>query len=228
VGSEAARSGSARRRRRPAADRLPRRVTDRVEDAAAWVLIAAALLLAVLAGCVGAAVHADGLQRSATETAQRRQVAAEVLAEAPPDLLAEVRTGITPGTLPEAVPPAGRYRTALARWTAPDGRPVTGRIPVAAATPAGRAGMAGRLPTVVPGRQLLIWVDAAGGPTRPPSTPTQAVQAGVVAAVTLLLLGLIALGAAWLGVRALVTRSNDRRWERDWARVGPRWSGRVH
>jgi hypothetical protein len=44
----------------------------------------------------------------------------------------------------------------------------------------------------------------------------------------MVLLGLIVLSGGWIGVRALVARSNDRRWERDWARVGPLWSGRVH
>ncbi len=37
-----------------------------------------------------------------------------------------------------------------------------------------------------------------------------------------------ALGGAWPGARALGARSNDRHWERDRGRVGPRWSGRVH
>jgi hypothetical protein len=40
------------------------------------------------------------------------------------------------------------------------------------------------------------------------------------------LAGWAALGLAWLGLRALTSRRNARAWERDWARVEPRWSGR--
>src|SRR5690348_10509063 len=187
---------------------MPRRVSDRVEDLAAWLFIAAALLLLVVAAGVGGSVHRDGLARAATDAVQRKQVLAEVVAD---DRL---------GT--------GRFRTVAARWAGPDGVPITGRIALGPPAPAGRAGALVRPATAEPGRRVPIWVDDRGRPGAPPATVAQAAQAGAVAAVTLVLLGLAGLSGAWLGVRAVVARSNDRHWEREWARVGPRWSRRVH
>ncbi|MCO1653464.1 hypothetical protein KDL28_00185 [Pseudonocardia sp. S2-4] len=187
---------------------MPRRLSDRVEDFAAWLFIVTALLLVVVAAGVGGSVHRDGLARSAADSAQRKQVPAEVLAD------------------DRAV--TARFRTVSARWAGPDGVPITGRIALERAAPAGRAGAPARAASTAPGRQVMIWVDDRGHPGPPPATAAQAVQAGVVAAVTLVLLGLVALGGGWLGVRAVVARSNGRHWEREWARVGPRWSGRVH
>jgi hypothetical protein len=187
---------------------MPRRATDRVEDLAAWAFTAMALLLVVVAAGVGGGVHRDGLARAATEAVQRHRVPAEVLAEDRP-------TG-------------NRLRSVPARWAGPDGVPITGRIMLDPALPAGRGGAPPRPALEAAGRQVSIWVDGTGRPARPPATPAQAAQAGVVAAVVMVLLGLIVLSGGWMGVRALVARSNDRRWEREWARVGPRWSRRVH
>lgn len=110
---------------------------------------------------------------------------------------------------------AGRYPVGTARWTDPDGIPRIGRVPMTATRPAAEG-------------TTRIWVDAAGAPSRPPTTPALAVQAAAVTAVTVCLVGLALLAAAWAGVRALVDRCNAARWEREWARVGPRWSRRVH
>jgi hypothetical protein len=183
------------RRRRRAADRLPRRPTDRVEDLVAWILVAAGLLMLVLAGSVAAAVHRDGNARAATEAVQRHEVLAELVAR--------------PG------PMAGRYHVGTVRWTAADGTVRTGRVPVTAVRP-GTDGT------------VRIWVDARDALSRPPTTPGQAAQAAAVTFVAVALAGLALLVAAWAGVRVLVDRRNAARWEREWARVGPRWSRRVH
>jgi hypothetical protein len=191
---------------------MPRRATDRVEDVAAWAFTAMALLLVVVAAGVGGDVHRDGVARAATESQQRHRVPAEVLAE----------------ERSEEHPTGNRFRSVPARWAGPDGVPVTGRVTLDPALPVGRTGVPPRAASAAPGQQVTIWVDGSGQPTRPPATAEQASQAGVVAAVVMVLLGLIVLSGGWIGVRALVARSNDRRWERDWARVGPLWSGRVH
>lgn len=109
----------------------------------------------------------------------------------------------------------GRYESRIARWTGPDEQPRIGRVPV--------PGVWGR-----PGDRVQVWVDDTGAPARPPATSAEAVQAAVVTAVAVLMAGLVLLGAAWLGLRALTARCNDARWEREWARVGPLWSRRVH
>ncbi|OLT16117.1 hypothetical protein BJF78_15365 [Pseudonocardia sp. CNS-139] len=60
----------------------------------------------------------------------------------------------------------------------------------------------------------------------PPVTGVEAAGAGV-------LTGLLALGAGAVAValgrdlaRRAIDRANARRWEREWAAVEPRWSGR--
>jgi hypothetical protein len=184
-----------RGRIRPAADRMPRRATDRIEDLVAWLLVAAALLMILLAITVATAVHRNGVQRAALEMAHRHQISAELIAR------------------PAAV--TGRYQVGTARWTTPDGAPRIGRVPITAIRPDTNG-------------TVRIWVDDDGAPSRPPSTPAGALQAAIAAAVAMALVGLGTLAAAWAGVRVLVDRANAARWEREWARVGPRWSRRVH
>jgi hypothetical protein len=108
----------------------------------------------------------------------------------------------------------GRYESRIARWTGPDEQQRIGRVPV--------PGVWGR-----PGDRVDVWIDATGAPTRPPATASEAVQAAGVTAGAVLTAGLVLLSAAWLGLRAVTTRCNDARWEREWARVGPLWSRRV-
>jgi hypothetical protein len=180
---------------RRAADRMPRRPTDRFEDLAAWVLVAVALLVLLLAGTVAQAVHQDALARSVTEAGHRHQVDARLVAR----------------------PIAGtsRYQLGTAAWTAPNGTAHTGRVPISVARPDADG-------------SLKVWVDDAGVLSHPPATAAQAVQAAVVTAIGVALAGIALVAAAWAGVGALVDRWNSARWEREWARVGPRWSRRVH
>lgn len=195
----AARRG--RRIRRRATGRMPRRATDRVEDVVAWLLVAAGMLLVVLIGTVASAVYQDGLGRVTAEHATRHQVPAELVATAAP-------ANRTLGR-------AGRVESRTARWLGPRGQLRTGQVPV----PPGAARDAD-------GR-VLIWVDDAGRATRPPATAAQTMQAALLVAIAIAAAGAVALGGIWLGVRAVVDRCNDARWERDWARVGPRWSRQV-
>jgi len=62
--------------------RLPRRVTDRVEDAAAWVLTAAALFVLLGAVLGGVGVYGGAVDRARTAAHERTLVAA-VLVDAP-------------------------------------------------------------------------------------------------------------------------------------------------
>ncbi|MGW2602398.1 Rv1733c family protein [Streptomyces klenkii] len=104
-------------------------------------------------------------------------------------------------------------RTAPVRWT--DGQGVS-RMDFAD-VPSGTAR----------GERVRIWVDAAGGPTRPPLERGAAVEAGwFTGAVTAALLVLV-----FLGVRAAVTVACDRRryahWAAQWEIVEPQWSRRL-
>ncbi|MGD9527137.1 Rv1733c family protein [Pseudonocardia sp.] len=98
---------------------FPRRLPDRIEDAAAWLLATLALLATLGAALVGQAVYAAAAGEQART--DRVQVTATVLEDAPPVL--------TPG-------PAAPAMSVRAAWTAPDG-PHTGQIVVAGQLPAG-------------------------------------------------------------------------------------------
>ena len=105
------------------------------------------------------------------------------------------------------------YYQVLARWTTPDGRARTGRIPVSADMAAGRT--------------VRLWVDAAGSPAGPALTHRQVLADETVAAVVATVaLGIALLCLAWAGRRVL-----DRRrladWEATWAAVGPEWTRRY-
>ena len=75
--------------------RLPRRVTDRVEDAVAWVLTAAALFVLLGAVLGGVGVYGDAVDRAHTAAHERTPVAA-VLMDAPVP-------NVAPGSLTIAV-----------------------------------------------------------------------------------------------------------------------------
>ena len=98
-----------------------------------------------------------------------------------------------------------------ARWSV-DGRRETGKVPVAAKSPAGST--------------QTVWLNRAGAVQVPPAPASQvAALADAATAV-----GLTALAALLAGVTWLTHRTLDRRrlalWERAWMSVGPRWSHR--
>jgi hypothetical protein len=97
-----------------------------------------------------------------------------------------------------------------ATWTGPDGQPRTGVVAAVG---------------VRAGDQVQIWVDPYGARVSPPPTQVDAVGAGVTSGLAVLLAGGIVLAAVWLLVRRATDAANVRRWEREWAMVGPRWSG---
>jgi hypothetical protein len=102
------------RRRRPAR-RSGRRATDRLEDAAAWLLMALALITVLGAFAAGETGYAEAMSRVRAETAARTVVRAALVEQA---------TEFGP-------------QQVAARWTGPDGVAVTGRVPVRDRRPAG-------------------------------------------------------------------------------------------
>jgi hypothetical protein len=98
-------------------------------------------------------------------------------------------------------------------WTAPSGRPRTGRIPVSVAVAAGQT--------------VRLWVDAAGTPTGPPtSRGLVELDETAAAAVALLAVGIVLLCLV-CGGRLVLDRRRLANWEAAWADVGPQWTKRF-
>lgn len=177
----------------------PRR-TDRVEDAAAAFLMVAAIVAALAIALFSFSVYHDGVDQAERESAERSAVVAVAAADAP------VGAPSTRGgaSLPVTVP---------AVWTTADGRTHSGDVRVTGRPKAGA--------------EIPLWVDRTGTPVPAPMTRGTAVGLALAdAAVLLLLLGLVVHQAA-RAVRALMILANARSWEREWAAVEPRWSGRA-
>lgn len=187
-----------RRHPRKKVERLPRRGADRLEDGLAWLLMLAALLTAGLAVVTGVGVTGNAAARAEREAADRTSVSATVLQDAP---------GLagSPDTTASA-----RVRADVS-WTVADG---TARTARALVPPASRAG-----------EIVTIWLDRAGNPVDQPNTAANAPLAGIAAGFVVLLGGALLLALSWLGVRYWTNTLKDRGWEREWARVGPEWTG---
>lgn len=102
------------------------------------------------------------------------------------------------------------FPEAPARWTAPDGKAVTGDVPVTSDAAAGTT--------------VRVWVTRDGRLTAPPVQDSQVSGEAGFAAV----LGVVALAVALTLVGALVRRALDKRrmafWESAWLATGPRWT----
>lgn len=176
---------------------LRARGTDRVEDFVAWVLTTGAAATVLLAFAVGQLGYEATLARSSAESAARLPARAELLEDGGGTLLAD----------------GSRPRTALARWTAPDGRETEGRVIVTARHAIG---------DTVP-----VWLDRTGRIVAAPITAASASVVGWTWGVAVALASWAALALLWTGLRAWTARRNASAWAREWALVEPMWSGRV-
>jgi hypothetical protein len=194
------RSRARRLARRLGLDRNPlRRRTDKIATCLAAQLLAVFLIGAPLLAIT--AFSWEGRAGTAEQRAERswREVPAVLLrAATAPDAFASGAFG---------------YTWVPARWTAPDGRPRDGEIPVSAGLAAG-----GTVP---------LWVDPHGTPTDAPlshrAVVTRAATAAVVAPIGLLIV-LLCVGLAG---RWLLNRRRLSNWELAWAVVGPQWTRRF-
>ncbi len=187
------------RGRRP--DRNPlRRASDRVETAVLAALVVAFLAVAPFIALASSGWElARGHQTQVTEQASWRQVPARVL---------KVLSGIQGGG-----GYGGLTSQAQARWTAPDGKVLTGEIPVPVGTTAGTT--------------VRLWTTDDGQPTDPPLQDSQVSDAAYfVGAVSVLTLGAL---LAIIGL--LISWELDRRrmaaWDAEWRSTGPRWTTRT-
>jgi len=183
------------RGRRP--DRNPlRRASDRAETAVLALLVIAFLAAApFVAQASGAYAYSKAHHAQLSEEASWHQVPARVL---------KVESSGGGGY---AVPEA------QARWTAPDGKVITGEIPVLLTTAAG---------TTVP-----VWVTSDGQLTDQPLQDAQVSDSRYFAGT----FGVITL-ATVLAITGFLARRtlNKRRmaaWDAEWRATGPRWTTRA-
>lgn len=196
-------TGAGRRRaRHPVArrDALPRRVTDRVEDLAAWAFTAIGLFAAVGAVVVGVAAHDAADQPGRIDDAT--PVRAVLLADVP-----------SPPTAAQRIPPpAARVPVS---WTSADGVEQVGELALRTRLHAGA--------------RLTVWADRDGRLTisPPPEHQGGAVAFGVGATLAAASGAWAVLTLLWSGLGRVVAARNDAAWAREWARVEPLWSRRV-
>jgi hypothetical protein len=179
---------------RPTTAGLPRRVTDRVEDAVAWALLACALFVVAVGVVTGIAVYAASVQRASVEAAERTPTTAVLVQDVP--------------TVPVANPATGRM-PAAATWRNPGGVVHTGVV---------QAGVG-----LVAGAEVPVWVDRSGAVVPAPASALDAEAAGFGAGVVVVLTGGAFLAWLWWVVRRAAAARNAATWEREWARVGPAW-----
>jgi hypothetical protein len=74
---------------------------------------------------------------------------------------------------------------------------------------------------------MPMWVDRSGELTGAPTSAIDAVRHAAAGAVGVLAVGAAVLICAGAAFRGEVQRITMARWEREWARVEPRWSGRT-
>ena len=193
--------GERHRQSRP--ERLQRRSIDTIEDLVTWMLIALALLTAVLAATVAARRYGEWMHRAEIETRERTQVQA-VLLEPAPQLFAVDSQGRAVRLLPAPVP---------VRYTAPDGTEQLAQAHVMGPRPAG---------VTVP-----MWLDRSGELTGAPTSGIDAVRHAAAGGLGVLAIGAAVLVCSGAAFRSELQRITMARWEREWARVEPRWSGRT-
>jgi len=180
-------------------DRNPlRRASDRAETLLLIALLVAFLVGAPLAAlAAGAWAHTLAQRAESAQAASRSQVTARVLA--------------APGA--STIGTWGMGSVTKARWTAPDGKVVTGELPVGVGTRAGTL--------------VRVWTTADGQLTAHPMADSQVGQltelgaaAGAAAAAT-------ALAVAGVLARWSLDKRRMAAWDEDWQATGPRWTTRA-
>ena len=175
-----------------------RRAGDRVQVASRLLCALIVLLAVPVALTVATAAGTSARQRADDEAATRTEVPAVLLADA------------VAATGAEAA--AGSVRTP-ATWHSPDGSRREGLVPTAAGSGVGKT--------------ITIWVDRDGNRARPPLDTAGVVSAAIsTGMMTFLVLAALAVSGHLLVCRAL-ERHRARQWDRAWAAVEPRWSGRC-
>lgn len=174
-----------------------RRRADVIE---AWTLLLTVVVMAVGGAALGVTTALLVEQPLMAQHENRHQTRAELVEDVPK----------RPKELGE--PGIDRVRAAV-RWTDPSGTARTGQTRVDEGRKAGD--------------EVTIWTDGRGELTTAPLSPEQAAtRAAVLGAMTATGFCCLSL-VGYRQVQRRLDRDRVAQWERAWAEVGPRWSGRV-
>ena len=171
------------------------RWTDRVEDATAWILLAAGLLVVLLGGVFGIGVHDRLADQARAEALDRTPVDATLLHASP--------TVGSDSTLSAPLETAATWRDRL-------GIPHTGTVPAPQGLEAGRT--------------VRIWIDRSGAAVPDPTSDGDALVMAMITAAIAVLAGAIVLAALWGIVRRITLSYNCAAWDREWREVAAIWS----
>lgn len=171
---------------------------DRLEGAVLGLGVVVALLAVPVAGAVGSEVYSAHEARVESEQANRTQVDAVLVEDAPET------SGYSDGTV--------ETTSATATWRLADGTVHEGVVPAAYDTQSGAT--------------VRIWVDRGGDVVDPPMTHEGAVISASVVAFLLwsAVTGLMAL--SYVVTRFLCMRIRLRWWKLEWESTAPGWTGR--
>jgi hypothetical protein len=173
-----------------------RRHVDRLESMVAASLVIAFVVVAPLLTIVGVQAIGTAAGREQSAESTWRQVPATLTQSASAGLI-----GLD-----------GQWDASwvTARWTAPDGAPVGGLLPIELNAKAGQ--------------RVMVWVTHTGGLTHAPLTSAEVIDREAIVALS------VPAGLAllfWTTSRVVRAVANRRRmisWAKAWEAVGPRWS----
>lgn len=172
-----------------------RRWTDRVEDIAAWVLLAAGLLIVLFGWMLGVSIHDRLIQQGQAEALDRTPATATLLDSAP-TVASVYATGSAVGANAAWQDRAGVAHTGIV--TAPQGLDA--------------------------GSTVAIWIDRSGATVSAPTSSSDALAAAVITAVIVIIAGASVLAGLWEVLRRVVLAYNCAAWEQEWREVAPIWS----
>jgi hypothetical protein len=173
----------------------PTRWTDRVEDVAAWVLLATGLLVILFACTFGIGVHERMAQQGHAEALDRTATSATLL-ERSPLIASPYNSGARVPVLATWEDRWGMERAGLV--TAPQGFPK--------------------------GSVLTIWIDRSGASVPEPTTSGDALALAGIIAGLIISGGVAALVVLWAVLRHVLMAYNCALSEQEWRAVAPLWS----
>lgn len=175
--------------------RSGRRTTDRMEDVAAWVLVAAGLLVVLFGYGLGKQSYEQGLERARAESAERTPTTARLVADA------QVTSSANATSSTVLAPATWRDRFGAAH----DGFVVV---------PRGLHAGAG----------MPIWTDGSGAKVPAPMTNQDALLLGLCVGGMALAGGIGLLFGVWALVRRATMAANCAHWADEWRDVSPNWT----